>query len=84
MYSDKQEVVDDEFKRPVSFTDHIHGRPRLLISWPQQSEKQLSQGHEEADGWLSEEEERGAPPIPTGEEEEEKKKGWSLLGHLVE
>lgn len=47
--------------------DHIHGGSRLPVPWPQQSAQQLSKGHEETDGWLSEEEERGATTLPSGE-----------------
>lgn len=47
--------------------DHIHGGTRLPVPWPQQGPQQLSKGHEEADGWLPEEEERGAASLPSGE-----------------
>lgn len=53
--------------RSFCSVDHIHGGTRLPVPWPQQGSQQLSKGHEEADGWLPEEEERGAASFPSGD-----------------
>lgn len=46
--------------------DHLHGWAGLPLTRPQQGSQQLSQSHEETDGWLPKEEEGGATLVPTG------------------